>query len=68
MLPKCMLRASRQGGHHCKYSSIEQLCSLWSPGDIGIIWKRINKRPVIPPQKLSGGYFQKEDFFGYRYK
>ena len=53
MLPKCVLRASRRGGRHCKHPSIEQLCSLWSQGDSGIIWNRINKRPVIPPQKQS---------------
>ena len=53
MLPKCVLRASRWGGRHCKHPSIEQLCSLWSQGDTGIIWNRINKRPVIPPQKQN---------------
>eukprot|EP00731_Ephydatia_muelleri_P010334 Em0005g920a len=53
MLPKCVLRASRRGGRHCKHPSIEQLCSQWSQGDSGIIWNRINKRPVIPPQKQN---------------
>ena len=53
MLSKCVLRASRRGGRHCKHPSIEQLCSLWSQGDSGIIWNRINKRPVIPPQKQN---------------
>ena len=53
MLPKCVLRASRRGGRHCKHPSIEQLCSLWSQGDSGIIWNRINKRLVIPPQKQN---------------
>ena len=40
-------------GRHCKHPSIEQLCSLWSQGDSGIIWNRINKHPVIPPQKQN---------------
>ena len=53
MLSKCVLRASRRGGRHCKHPSIEQLCSLWSQGGSGIIWNRINKRPVIPPQKQN---------------
>ena len=53
MLPKCVLRASRRGGRNCKHPSIEQLCNLWSQGDIGIIWNRINKRPVIPSQKQN---------------
>ena len=53
MPPKCVLRASRQGGRHCKHPSIELLCSLWSQGDSGIIWNRINKCPVILPQKQN---------------
>ena len=53
MLPKCVLRASKRGGRHCKHPSIEQLCGLWSQGDIGGIWNRIKRRPVIPPHKQN---------------
>ena len=53
MLPKCVLRATRRSGRNCKHPSIEQLCNLWSQGDIGIIWNRINKCPVIPSQKQN---------------
>ena len=53
MLPKCVLRASRRGGRNCKHPSIEQLCNLWSQSYIGIIWSRINKCPVIAPQKQN---------------
>ena len=68
MLPKCVLRASRRGGRLCKHPSIEQLCSLWSQGDSGIIWNRINKRLVIPPQKQNSqvDISKIENFFGYR--
>ena len=39
MLPKCVLRASLQGGHKHKSHSIEELCRLWSDGHLASLWQ-----------------------------
>ena len=53
MLPKCVLRASLQGGHKHKSHSIEELCRLWSDGHLASLWQYASDHARKPNSKPS---------------
>ena len=53
MLPKCVLRASRRGGHKHKSHSIEELCRLWTDGHLASLWQYASDHARKPNSKPS---------------